>query len=103
MRAQLIPWRQVKPGEHNNLVTRTQVPRAVGDLLIETDPRRRSALPLVRRIVEDPQGRLHPPDRHQAVVRLHNDSLLPGARSQVKSTADGRHLRDVTGGEDSSG
>jgi hypothetical protein len=32
------------------------------------------AVTLVRRIVEDPQGRLHPPDRHEAVARLHTNS-----------------------------
>lgn len=60
------------------LFARPQVPGALRDLLIEADPRPGRAFALVRRIVEDPQRRLHPPDRHQAVARLHNNSLLAG-------------------------
>src|SRR5690349_14095842 len=69
----------MEPGEHHDLVARPQVLGTLRDLLIEADPRPRRAFALVRRIVEDPQGRLHPPDRHQAVARLHNNSLLAGS------------------------
>ena len=55
-----------------------QILGTLRDLLIEADPRPRRAFALVRRIIEDPQGRLHPPDRHQAVARLHKTSLLAG-------------------------
>jgi DNA glycosylase AlkZ-like len=67
-----------KPGEHHDLIARAQVPGALRDLLIEADPRPGRAVALVRRIIEDLQGRLHPPDRHQAVARLHKTSLLAG-------------------------
>src|SRR5215831_9014121 len=76
MGTQLVAARQVEPGEHHDLIARPQVLGTLRDLLIEADPRPRRAVALVRRIVEDPQGRLHPPDRHQAVARLHNNSLL---------------------------
>jgi len=78
MRAQLVAARQVEPGEHHDLIARAQVPGTLRDLLIEADPRPGRAFALVRRIVEDPQGRLHPPDRHEAVARLHKNSLLAG-------------------------
>src|SRR6516165_2858899 len=78
MRAQLVAGRQVQPGEHHDLIARAQVLGTLRDLLIEADPRPGRAFTLVRRIVEDPQGRLHPPDRHQAVIRLYNNSLLAG-------------------------
>src|SRR6516162_180681 len=78
MRAQLVAGRQVEPGEHYDLIARLQVLGTLRDLLIEADPRPRRAFALVRRIVEDLQGRLHPADRHQGVARLHNNSLLVG-------------------------
>jgi hypothetical protein len=78
MRAQLVAGRQVQSAEHHDLVARPQVLGTLRDLLIEADPRPGRAVALVRRIVEDPQGRLHPPDRHQAVARLHTNSLLAG-------------------------
>ena len=78
MRAQLVAVRQVKPGEHHDLIARSQVLGALRDMLIEADPRQRRAFALVRRIVEDAQGRLHPPDRHEAVTRLHKNSLPVG-------------------------
>jgi hypothetical protein len=68
----------VKPGEHHNFVARPQVPGTLRDLLIEADLRPRRILALVRRIVEDPQDRLHPPDRHEIVAGLHKNSLLVG-------------------------
>src|SRR5436190_20526127 len=78
MRAQLVAGRQVEPGEHHDLVARSQVLGTLRDLLIEADPRPRRAFALVRRIGEDPQRRLHPPDRHKAVAFLHKNSLLVG-------------------------
>jgi len=78
MGAQLVAGRQVQPGEHHDLVARSQVHGTLRDLLIEADPRPGRAVALVRRLVEDSQGRLHPPDRHQAVAHLHEDSLLAG-------------------------
>src|SRR5690242_20714207 len=79
MGAQLVAGRQVESGEHHDLVARPQVLGTLRDLLIEADPRPRRAFALVRRSVEDPQGRLHPPDRHQAVARKHTSSLPPPA------------------------
>jgi hypothetical protein len=78
MRAQLVAGRQVQPAEHHDLIARPQVLGTLRDLLIEADPRPGRAFALVRRIVEDLQGRLHPPDRHEAVARLHKNSLLVG-------------------------
>src|SRR5579859_5815873 len=73
MRAQLVAWRQVEPGEHHDLVARSQVLGALRDLLVEADPCLGCAFALVRRIAGDLQGRLHPPDRHEAVARLHEN------------------------------
>jgi hypothetical protein len=39
MRAQLVAGRQVEPGEHHDLVARSQILGTLGDLLIEADPR----------------------------------------------------------------
>ena len=88
MRAQLVAGRQVEPGEHHDLVARSQVLGALRDLLIEADPRPRRAFALVRRIVEDAQGRLHPPDRHEAVARLHKNILLVGRGHGPRGCAD---------------
>jgi len=61
MRAQLVAGRQVEPGEHHDLVARSQVLGTLRDLLTEADPRPRRAFALVRRIVEDPRAdRTHP-------------------------------------------
>lgn len=60
------------------LIARPQVLGALRDVLIEADPRPGRSVALLWRIVRDPQGRLHPPDRHKAVARLHNTSLLVG-------------------------
>jgi len=79
MRSQLVARRQVQPGEHHDLVARPQVLGAVGDLLLEADPRPRRAVALVRRIIEVLQRGLHPTDRHEAIARLHNNSLLTAA------------------------
>jgi hypothetical protein len=78
MGAQLVAGRQVQPGEHHDLIARPQVLGALGDLLIEADPRPGRAVALVRRIAGDFQGRLYPPDRHQAVAHLHDNSVLAG-------------------------
>src|SRR5215813_5653129 len=79
MRGQLVAGRQVKPGEHHDLVAWAQVLGTLRDLRLEADPRPRRALALVRRIIEDLQRGLHPTDRHEAVARLHNKSLLTAA------------------------
>jgi acyl-CoA reductase-like NAD-dependent aldehyde dehydrogenase len=65
-------------GYIDGAIARPQVLGTLRDLLIEADPRPRRAVALVRRIAGDPQGGLHPPDRHEAVARLHNNSLLAG-------------------------
>ena len=43
MRAQLVAERQVEPGEHHDLVARSQVFGTLRDLLTEADPRPRRA------------------------------------------------------------
>src|SRR5579859_1529659 len=88
MRAQLIAERQVEPGKHHDLVARSQVLGTLCDLLIEADPRPRRAFALVRRIIEEPQGRLHPPDRHEAVARLHKNSVLVGRGHRARGCPD---------------
>jgi hypothetical protein len=90
----LVAGRQVEPGEHHDLIARPQVLDTLRDLLIEADPRPRRAVALVRRIVEDPQGRLHPPDRHQAVARLHKNSLLAGRGHHLQGCPDRPDLHD---------
>src|SRR6516162_1335652 len=96
MRAQLVAGRQVEPGEHHDLVARSQVLGALRDLLIEADPRPRRAFALVRRIVEDAQGRLHPPDRHEAVARLHKNSLSSAAGTAHAAAQIDPYARVVT-------
>ena len=96
MGGQLVAPRQVEPDEHHDLVTPSQVLGTLRDVLIEADLRPRRAFALVRGIVEDPYGRLHPPDRHEAIACLHKNSLINrcghGARtSQIDSSA----LRDA--------
>ena len=51
-------------------------------------------LALVRRIVENPQGRLHPPDRYEAIARLHNNSLLAGRGHSRRGCPDRPDLHD---------